>query len=466
MSLPRRILIIGLDCATPELIFEAWRNELPTIASLMQHGVYARLESCIPAITVPAWACMMSSCDPGQLGIYGFRNRADHSYTSMITANARAITVPRLWDFLGRAGKRVGLVGVPQTYPVSSVNGDLVSCFLTPNDQVQFTYPLSLKQDIARWVRGEFLMDVPNFRSENKSAILADIYRMADQHFTICKRLLERKRYDFFMTVDMGVDRIHHAFWKYMDPQHPKHIPGSPFAHAIRDYYRFIDEQIADLLDLVDDRTIVLIVSDHGAKAMLGGFCLNEWLIQEGYLVLEEYPETPTPLDRCRIDWTRTSVWGSGGYYGRLFLNVAGREPEGIVARDEVDKLRDEIAAKLESLPDHTGRIMGTRAFRPEVIYREVRGVAPDLIVYFGDLNWRSVGSVGGKSLYTFENDTGPDDANHSQHGIFILYDPRHRGGGRRIDDINIYDVAPTLLHLLDLDVPPDMIGKVRNLWG
>ncbi|MFQ3634198.1 alkaline phosphatase family protein [Roseiflexus sp.] len=465
MSSPQRILIIGLDCAAPELIFDAWRNHLSAIAGLMQRGVYGRLESCIPAITVPAWACMMSSRDPGQLGIYGFRNRADYSYTRMITANARAITVPRLWDLLGRAGKRVGLVGVPQTYPVSSVNGDLVSCFLTPNDRAQFTYPLSLKQDIARWVHGEFLMDVPNFRSDNKSAILQDIYRMADQHFTVCKRLLERKRYDFFMTVDMGIDRIHHAFWKYMDPRHPKHVPESPFAHAIYDYYRFIDEQIASLLNLIDDRTIVLVVSDHGAKAMIGGFCLNEWLIQEGYLALEEYPETPRSLDECRIDWTRTRAWGAGGYYGRLFLNVAGREPEGIVAADEVDLLRDEIMAKLESLPDHTGRIMGTRVFRPEAIYREVRGAAPDLLVYFGDLNWRSVGSVGRKALYTFENDTGPDDANHAQHGIFILYDPRRGGGGRYIDDISIYDVAPTLLHLLDLDVPPEMIGKVRDLW-
>lgn len=464
MSARQRILIIGLDSASPELIFDAWCNELPAIASLMRHGVSARLESCIPAITVPAWACMMSSRDPGQLGIYGFRNRADRGYTRMITANARAITVPRLWDLLGKAGKRVGLIGVPQTYPISSVNGDLVSCFLTPSDKAQFTYPLSLKQDIARWVRGEFLIDVPYFRSENKSAVLQDIYRMAEQHFTVCKRLLERKRYDFFMTVDMGVDRIHHAFWKYMDPCHPKHVPESPFSHAIHDYYRFIDEQIAELLNLVDDRTIVLVVSDHGAKAMLGGFCLNEWLIKEGYLALEEYPETPTSLDQCRIDWTRTYAWGAGGYYGRLFLNVAGREPKGIVASDRVDELRNEIAAKLESLPDHTGQIMGTCVFRPEDIYREVQGVAPDLIVYFGDLNWRSVGSVGVKSLYTFENDTGPDDANHSQYGIFILYDPR-RGGGRRIADISIYDVAPTLLHLLGMDVPPEMIGKVRDLW-
>jgi len=92
----RRLLVIGLDCAAPELIFDAWRSDLPTLSRLMEQGVYARMESCIPAITVPAWACMMSSRDPGQLGIYGFRNRADHSYNNMITATARSLEVPRL----------------------------------------------------------------------------------------------------------------------------------------------------------------------------------------------------------------------------------------------------------------------------------------------------------------------------------------------------------------------------------
>lgn len=459
----RRLLVIGLDCAAPELVFEAWRDELPTLRSLIEHGAHGRLESCIPAITVPAWACMMSSRDPGQLGVYGFRNRADRSYDGMVTATARAIGAPRLWDLLGQAGKHVGVIGVPQTYPVAPVHGELVSCFLTPSARSNFTHPPELKAQIADWVEGEFLMDVPNFRSEDKAAILRNIYRMAEQHFTVCKRLLASQPYDFFMTVDMGVDRIHHGFWKEMDPRHPRYQPGSPFAAAIRDYYRFVDGQIAELLGLIDDDTIVLIVSDHGGKAMLGGVCLNEWLIREGYLVLHEPPERPAPLERCQVDWARTRAWGSGGYYGRIFLNVAGREPQGNVPAAEYERLRDEIAAGLAALPDHTGQPMGTRAFKPEAIYREVRGVAPDLIVYFGDLDWRSIGTVGTGSLYSFENDTGPDDANHAQHGIFILYDPR-RPQGRRIDDISIYDVAPTLLHLMGQPVPPEMIGSVRML--
>ncbi len=406
----------------------------------------------------------MSSRDPGQLGIYGFRNRADHSYNNMAVATAHAVKVPRLWDLLGANGKRVGVIGVPQTYPVSPVNGELVSCFLTPSAKSQYTHPPSLKDEIAGWIDGEMLMDVPNFRSEDKAAILRDIYRMSEQHFAVCRRLLERQRYDFFMTVDMGVDRIHHAFWKDMDPLHPKHIAGSPFADAIQQYYHYIDRQIAALLRLVTDDTMVVVVSDHGGKAMLGGIALNEWLIQEGYLVLHEYPAAAVPLELCRIDWSRTQAWGAGGYYGRLFLNVQGREPEGIIPADQYERVRDEIVAKLEALPDHRGRAMGTKAFKPEALYRDPANVPPDLLIYFGDLDWRSVGSVGGRELYTFENDTGPDDANHAQHGIFIFHDPRNPRHGQRIADISIYDIAPTLLARLGQPIAPDMIGKVREL--
>ncbi len=460
----RRLLLIGLDCAAPELVFDAWRDELPTLRRLMDRGVSARMESCIPAITVPAWACMMSSRDPGELGIYGFRNRADYSYENMTIATGRSVKVPRMWDILGARGRHVGVIGVPQTYPVSPVNGELVSCFLTPSAKSQFTHPPALKEEIAGWIEGDLLMDVPNFRSPDKQAILDDIYRMSEQHFEICKQLLGRQRYDFFMTVDMGVDRIHHGFWKDMDDRHPKHVPGSPFASAIRDYYHFIDRKIEELLQLIDDDTIVLVISDHGGKVMAGGVCLNEWLIQEGYLVLEEYPDTPTPVERCKVDWTRTRAWGSGGYYGRLFLNVEGREPQGIIPVADYEHVRDELIAKLEALPDHIGQPMGTRVFKPEGLYRSRQNVPPDLLIYFGDLDWRSGGSIGPGEIYTFENDTGPDDCNHAQHGIFVLYDPRNPGEGKQLTDISIYDVAPTLLHLMGEPVPSGMRGSVRQL--
>src|SRR4030067_2435176 len=129
---PSRLLVIGLDCAAPELIFDQWRRDLANLDRLMSRGAYGRLRSCIPCITVPAWSVMTSSKDPGVLGIYGFRNRADYSYDRMTIATGSAVKEPRVWDLLGQAGYKVVTVGVPGTYPPRPVNGAQISCFLTP----------------------------------------------------------------------------------------------------------------------------------------------------------------------------------------------------------------------------------------------------------------------------------------------------------------------------------------------
>ena len=460
---PRKVFIVGLDSAPPELVFARYRADLPNLSRLMADGVWGKLESCHPPITVPAWASMMSSKDPGQMGFYGFRNRADYSYDRMTIANAKAVTVDRVWDILSVAGKEVVVVGVPQTYPPRAVNGVMVGCFLTPSTQSPYTYPLSVKDEIASLV-GEYLVDVPNFRTEDKDDLLRQIYEMTEKRFKVVKHLMTTRPWDFFMFVEMGVDRVHHGFWKYMDAEHPKHEPGSRHQHAIRDYYRYIDQEIGRLLGMLDDDTVVMVVSDHGAKKMDGGICLNEWLIREGYLTLKEQPNGVAPLEKCEIDWSRTRAWGAGGYYGRLFLNVAGREPQGIIPPSAYEAVRSELIAKLEAITDEAGRPIGTKALRPQALYKEVRGVPPDLLIYFGDLYWRSVGAVGLGRVHTYENDTGPDDANHSQHGIFILCDPRRSLGGCEVQGLHLMDVAPTVLEVMGVEVPRDMEGKALKV--
>src|ERR687896_1321122 len=141
-------MLIGLDCAEPSLVLERWRDELPTLSGLMERGMYGPLTSVIPPITVPAWSCMMASRTPGDLGVYGFRNRADHSYDALFIANGSAIKEPRLWDLATRAGKRSIVLGVPGTYPPRPLNGVMVTCFLTPSANYQYTYPPMLRREV------------------------------------------------------------------------------------------------------------------------------------------------------------------------------------------------------------------------------------------------------------------------------------------------------------------------------
>ena len=453
-----RAVVIGLDCAPPEFVFERWREELPTLRSLMQRGRYGVLRSSDPPITVPAWACMTSSRSPGALGIYGFRNRRDHSYEGLAIADSRAVRAPRVWDLLSARGRSVIVIGVPPTYPVAAVNGVMVSCFLTPDtERSQYTYPAEVKEEIEGIV-GRYMVDVENFRTSEKERLLADLEEMTEKRFRVAEHLLATRPWDLFFMVEMGTDRIHHAFWRFTDPEHRLYEPGNRFENVMRDYYRAVDEKIARLLRFADDDTAVLVVSDHGAKRIDGGICVNEWLRREGYLVLREEPAEATRLTPDLVDWERTTAWGEGGYYCRLFLNVAGREPQGTVSQEDYERVRDELKGKLEALGDHEGRPIGTIAHRPEELYPERNGIPPDLLVYFGDLYWRSIGLVGTESVHVFENDTGPDDANHAPEGMYLLAGAGVGAGAG--EERELRDIAPTLLTLLGEPVPADMEGR------
>jgi predicted AlkP superfamily phosphohydrolase/phosphomutase len=456
----RRVMVIGLDCAAPELIFDRWLDDLPNLKSICRNGMYGTLRSCDPPITVPAWSVMMSSKSPGRLGVYGFRNRADHSYDRYSIANSLAIKEPRLWEILSQAGKRSIVIGVPGTYPPKPLNGVMVTDFLTPDTSCEYTQPSELKKEIENLV-GEYVLDVRDFRSGNKEKILADIYEMTRKRFQLARHLLAREDWDYFIMVEMGTDRIHHALWDSMDPHHRFYEAGNKFETAIHDYYKEVDREIGELLKFADATTDVFVVSDHGAKRMDGGICVNEWLMANGYLTLKEQPPAAVPLSKAKIDWSRTKAWGDGGYYARIFLNVAGREPEGTIAPNDYEKVRDDLIDGLKSIPDENGRDIGTVVYRPEELYQEVRGVAPDLIVYFGGLSWRSVGTVGGGKIHTFENDTGPDGANHAENGL-IMWRPAGgcNGGPRQLTGTKIIDVAPTILQIFGLPIPNDMEGK------
>ena len=452
-----KILVIGLDCAAPELLFGDER--LVNFRRLMDAGCFGPLESVVPPITVPAWMCMATSRDPGSLGVYGFRNRVDHSYNGLGIVNSKSFDALTIWDQMAREGKRSIVIGVPPAYPPRKINGLSVGCFLTPDtDKDIYTHPPELARRIAEVV-GHYPVDVKGFRSDDKEKLRDDIYAMSRKHFAVVRDLMQNEPWDYFQFVEIGLDRIHHGFWSHHDPEHVLHDPNTPYRETIRDYYRYLDEELGTLLELVSDDTIILVVSDHGARRLDGGFCVNEWLIREGLLVLNSYPEKITPFAKLDVDWSKTKVWSEGGYYARVFFNVKGREPQGAIEPADYERFRDEIKAKFEATADADGKPMGTLVFKPEEIYREVRNVAPDLIVHFGALAWRSIGGVGYPTIHILENDTGPDDCNHAQHGAFILASANNPLQGR-IEGARLLDVAPTLLELGGYDVPGSMQGR------
>lgn len=455
----KKVFVFGIDCFEPSLVFDEWRNLLPNLSSLMNEGCWGKMESTLPPITVPAWTSMMTSKDPGQLGFYGFRNRKSYGYEELYFANGAYVKEKTLWQILSRNRFSSIVLSVPQSYPPKPINGIMAGCFLTPDKNVVWTYPEEAAKEIDLAAGGDYIIDVKNFRTDSKDELLKQIYEMTRRRFMVVRDFIESKDWDFFIFVEMGVDRIHHAFWRYHDKNHRLYEKGHKFEFAIRDYYIYLDREIGSVLQMLDKDTVVFVVSDHGAQTMHGAVCVNEFFRREGLLKLKEEPDRQQKLKTSDIDWNKTFCWGEGGYYSRIFMNVEGREPSGIIPKSEYEKVRDEIKSKLENLGDQNGNPIGTKVFKPEEVYREVKNIPPDLIVYFGNLNWRSAGSVGGGAIHTFENDTGPDDANHSQYGLFIMKGNNIKKG--RIEGVSIYDIAPTILDIYGIEKENGMIGKI-----
>jgi predicted AlkP superfamily phosphohydrolase/phosphomutase len=454
-NVPRRVIIIGLDSAPPELLFGRMLDRMPNLKRMVEQGLHGPLRSCDPPITVPAWQVMSTSASPGRLGLYGFRHRKGHSYTEGWTPNSYSVRLPRIWDVLARHDKRSCLVGVPPGYPPKPMNGWSVSCFLTPPNAEQYTYPAELRGEIEELV-GSYQFDV-KFRVEDRDTLREELFQMTEKRFDVVRYLATEMPWDFFMMVEIGVDRLGHAFWKYFDPEHPGYVPDNPYESVADEYYELIDERLGELMELLED-AVFLVVSDHGSKAMHGAFCINEWLIERGYLALNMEPEGVVALDKASVDWSRTKAWGWGGYYARIFLNVEGRESEGVIPQGDYEQARAELAEELQEITHPDGREMEVRVFRPEDLYSACLGNPPDLMVYFDDLHWRSAGTIGHDGLYLSENDTGPDDSVHAMDGIFVLFDPTRRYG-QSVTGLSLLDVAPTVLELMGVPVPEGMEG-------
>ena len=414
MESGERILVLGLDSAPPRLLYQELSGELENLESIMEYRT--TLRSSHPPITIPAWAVMTTGMTPGELGLYGFRHRKPGSYNDVYIANSRMLKVKRVWDEF-EGVHRVILQGIPPSYPPQPVKGYLVSDFITPGPEKPYTWPYSLKREIENLV-GEYVFDV-EFRIKDKDKIKKGLWHMTEVQFKVFKHLISSKKWDFAMIVQIGVDRVHHAFWKYYDTRHPRYPGSNKYEDVIPEYYKLVDKLIGKILEAVPRETRIIVVSDHGAKAMKGAFAVNQWLIEEGYLRLKKNPERPgVDLKSDMVDWDNTLAWGWGGYYARIFLNIKGREPRGVVDPEEAPGLIDELKRKLQAITGPDGESWKTMAYTPHELYPIVNGDAPDLMVYFDDLNWRAAGTLGWPSLYLEENDRGPDDAVHDWIGV------------------------------------------------
>ena len=305
-----RVLVIGIDCLTPQLFFDRYLHRMPHTQALLNTSLWGRLESTTPPITIPAWPCMVTGKDPGQLGLYGFRNRRRHAEVELRLADGAWIESPTLWQLLSRRRRRSVVLGVPMTHPVKPILGNLVAGIPLPSTTTRWTHPPELASELEAL---DYMVDVKKFRTHHLEQLGADLIRLRDSRFRAAQLLLKREAWDLFFMVDMSVDRLHHAFWAHAHADHVLHDPNTPHGSFMEDFYAGLDQRLGELLAEVADDTAVFIVSDHGARSMRGSFRVNEWLLAQGDLQLKTRPQETSPLDEGMIDFSKSRAWVATG---------------------------------------------------------------------------------------------------------------------------------------------------------
>ncbi|MGB0045731.1 MAG: alkaline phosphatase family protein [Terriglobales bacterium] len=314
---------------------------------------------------------------------------------------------------------------------------------------------LGLAEDT--WALNEHVLD--------DDAFLAQAYGNHEDRERMLFDALDKTKQGLCTCVFDTTDRIQHMFWRYLEEDHPaaRDVPHSQHPQVIQDLYQRMDRLIGRVMEKIDDDTLLMVISDHGFKSFARCMNLNAWLHQNGYLTLKDGKiESGDWFED--VDWSRTRAYTMG--LNGLYLNIKGREKQGIVDPAEVDALKDEIQKKLNGLVDPASGTVGiTGVFIADNVYRgPYTENSPDLIVGYGAgyrASWDSV--LGKVTSQIFEDNIKAWSGDH-------CIDPRLVPGvlfssHKFIEDKPaIVDVAPTILKLFGLALPPHFDGKPWTL--
>lgn len=458
-----KVFVFGIDGAPPEYFFNEWLDELPNIKRLMQNGCYGELKSTIPNLSVVAWSSIYTGKPPIETSVFEYVYRKNLSYTEIGVVTSQNIKAKSVWQIASDHGKKSVVCFVVMTWPIRPFSGSLIAGPIVP-ESADLTYPKEIREELNNHLGEKLLIDIPsNFRNMGKEDLIEQAYKVTKMHIDSMKYLIKNKEWDLFWGFVGTSDRLNHMFWKYMDPLHRKYEPNSKFKNVLKDYYKFVDKGLGEILSLLDDETKIIVLSDHGITRMHNRINLTDWLIKNSYMVLKEPVKSRKEFKPEMVDWKKTKVFAIGAYEGQIFINLKGRDPEGCVEKKDYDKLIDELEIKLKEIKGDDGANLKTAIFKKKEYFKgKYEDIAPDMIVYFDNLHYGCNNSlIGNETLYGLETAKGADDACHSYDGIFIIDNKISKKGYMgKIDNL---DVTPTVLNLLQIPIPMDLTGKIIN---
>jgi predicted AlkP superfamily phosphohydrolase/phosphomutase len=500
------VFVIALDGATFDLL-KPWMQagDLPNLQSLSEAGAYGDLESTYPPLTGPAWGSFMTGKTPANHGVLEFFRRAPNGYHQVL--NSREDFDGRsIWRVLGDAGKKVGVLSVPATYPPEAVNGFVVTGLLTPRQSdVTFTYPPELGAELHEKLGGYRLQHTEKYLQDDPTRLIREELAVMNNRVDAALYLMQNKLWDFFVLHILGTDVMQHGFWHFMDPTHPQYDPKlrARYDNPIFDFWRQVDKRLGDVLGRLSPDTYVMVMSDHGFGPVVKYINFNVWLLRTGFLQLKrslpsrlrylafqlgyDYAtafkigfrlglvrqviklgrgkqkdlQRKAFLSLDDVDWPRTQVYSIGNF-GQMYINLKGREPQGCVSPGDeyecvLQRLQDELRAMRdpetnEPVIAHIWR--GSELFKGKYTYR-----APDLFFFTQDMKYKAMGLTDFGSNRVFDELYGTY-AHHHMNGLFILRGPGVRSG-EQIQGARLVDLAPTIYALMGVAIPQDLDGQV-----
>lgn len=499
-----KLLIFGLDGVTFDLM-RPWMAEgyLPHLHRLVEAGISGDLASTLPPVTSPAWPSFMTGMNPGKHGVFDFIRPNAGDFTLV---NATSIQAPTIWQILSEAKLRVGAINVPVTYPPHPLKGFMIGGMLTPSGK-EAAYPPRLLDRYTDELGPYRVALRVQYKEGNEAAFLADALDLIETRGRYARRLMADQPWDVLMVHFIVLDNLQHAFWKFIDPTHPRYRPelAERYGEGLLQAYQKVDAQVGQLLEQAEslgEEMNVLVMSDHGFGPLHYIVNLNNHFIRHGLMQLKRSPWTQmkawlfraglTPANayalmaklglqnivariskqtRNRamskilsfedVDWQRTVAY-SMGHVGQVYINRRGREPQGIVQDGtEYEAALQRVVDVLQLLqhPETGAPLVDEVIYGSDVTHGPYADQSPDLHLIFDGYRCISFPLFATNNQVVTQQIRG-DSGCHRSNGILIGNGPAFRSDAR-VEGSHIIDLAPTILHLMGLAVPGNMDGQV-----
>ena len=282
-----KILVIGIDGGTWHILSRAISGGyMPNLKAITENGASGVLKSVIPAITPAAWGCFQTGCNPGQNGVYDFY-KWDNSTKKTVLVSSRNLH-KTVWEMATAAGKTVGSLNVPMTFPPKPNCGDIVSGVLTPGLDSAFTSPPELKDALLQHIPDYEILTLDKAEVSPSETDVTSFIEQMNQNlnwrFKAAQYMISQKDYDFFMVHYHATDIVQHGLWGFMDETHPL-FDKEKQTEIFRDFYGHLDELIGKTIDLMkSDELTCFMVSDHGFQSHYKQYNMASWLKDKGYI--------------------------------------------------------------------------------------------------------------------------------------------------------------------------------------